>query len=110
MLRAGVPGWAAWSRGAAHVVGPFIRKMIDTFLAGNIAEAAGCFREIHPEHCYPSKWPPSLGRREFRSLRAIFLSPLDDELRDRAAESQSRVDVAAKVDTGPEPRLAGFVS
>ena len=41
-------------------------------------------------------------------MRAIFLGPLDHELCDRAAESQSRVDVAAKVNTGPEPRLAGF--
>ena len=34
--------------GAAHVVGPHIRKMIDTFLAGNIAEAAGMQRKLYP--------------------------------------------------------------
>ena len=45
-----------------------------------------------------------------RSLRAVFLGPLDHELGDRPAERQSHIDVAAKVNTGPEPRLAGFVS
>jgi 4-hydroxy-tetrahydrodipicolinate synthase len=34
--------------GAAHVVGPFIRKMIETFLAGNITEAAGMQRKLYP--------------------------------------------------------------
>jgi hypothetical protein len=43
-------------------------------------------------------------------LRAIFLGPFDHEPSDRPAESQSRIDVAAKVNTCPESRLAGFVS
>jgi dihydrodipicolinate synthase/N-acetylneuraminate lyase len=34
--------------GAAQLVGPHIRKMIDTFLAGNIAEAAGMQRKLYP--------------------------------------------------------------
>jgi 4-hydroxy-tetrahydrodipicolinate synthase len=34
--------------GAAHVVGPFIRSMIETFLGGNIAEAAGMQRKLYP--------------------------------------------------------------
>jgi 4-hydroxy-tetrahydrodipicolinate synthase len=34
--------------GAAHLVGPHIRKMIDTFLASNIAEAAGMQRNLYP--------------------------------------------------------------
>ena len=39
---------------------------------------------------------------------AIFLGPLNHELRDSAAQSQSRIDIAAKVNTRPEPRLASF--
>jgi 4-hydroxy-tetrahydrodipicolinate synthase len=34
--------------GASHAVGPYIRKMIETFLAGNIAEAAGMQRKLYP--------------------------------------------------------------
>lgn len=34
--------------GASHVVGDYIRKMIDTFLAGNIAEAAAMQRKLYP--------------------------------------------------------------
>jgi len=49
-------------------------------------------------------------RPGYRSLRAIFFGPLDHELGNRSAESQSRIDVAAKVNARPEPRLAGFVS
>jgi 4-hydroxy-tetrahydrodipicolinate synthase len=34
--------------GASHAVGNYIRKMIDTFLAGNITEAAGMQRRLYP--------------------------------------------------------------
>ena len=34
--------------GASHAVGPFIRKMIETFLAGRIAEAAAMQRKLYP--------------------------------------------------------------
>jgi len=40
----------------------------------------------------------------------IASHPLNYELGNRPAESQSRIDVAAKVNTCPEPRLAGFGS
>jgi len=43
-------------------------------------------------------------------LRAIFLGLFDHKLGNRAAESQPRIDVAAKVNTRPEPRFASFGS
>jgi hypothetical protein len=43
-------------------------------------------------------------------LQAIFLGPLDHEIGNRTAQSQSGIDVAAKVDARPKPRLTGFVS